>query len=234
MNYGVIGWTPELDTCATGGEPGGLQPVRLPGRRGEGPGGLQQEPAVGAQRRALGWPSSTARGTSTTTRRSTRSRPPRTSSRTASTSPTARTQQIEANVPQDARPGRRHGRVVGPGGTSRTVTAIRAQDVPPRRALRRGSGLRTSSACGSTIPANFASAPRRAAASAGDIVNVDRAAPAACSSEFSLPRRGGATTPASRRSACWWSPPRTTRALAEPRRPATTPRRATSRSTSPR
>ena len=33
MNYGIIGWTPEMDTCATIGEPSGLQPVRLARQR---------------------------------------------------------------------------------------------------------------------------------------------------------------------------------------------------------
>ena len=34
MNYGIIGWTPEMDTCATLGEPAGCNSVRLAGRRG--------------------------------------------------------------------------------------------------------------------------------------------------------------------------------------------------------
>ena len=33
MNYGIIGWTPEMDTCATLGEPARLQPVRLARQR---------------------------------------------------------------------------------------------------------------------------------------------------------------------------------------------------------
>ena len=35
LNYGIIGWTPEMDTCATGGDAERLPPVLLPGRRGQ-------------------------------------------------------------------------------------------------------------------------------------------------------------------------------------------------------
>ena len=88
MNYGVIGWTPELDTCATGGGPAGCNQFAFPD---------DEEKVRRSSRRTCRWrstsrtrpASSTARRTSTTIRRSTRSRPPTTSSRPGSTSPTA-------------------------------------------------------------------------------------------------------------------------------------------------
>ena len=88
MNYGIIGWTPEMDTCGTLGEPAGLQPVRIAGRRGEGPGRLQQEPAfalnVTKSLPNLGRPKNFDDDPSHY-----QVKPPRTSSSTASTSPTA-------------------------------------------------------------------------------------------------------------------------------------------------
>ena len=53
MNYGIIGWTPEMDTCATLRRARGLQPVRVAGQRVQGRGRLQQEPRVRAQRDGL-------------------------------------------------------------------------------------------------------------------------------------------------------------------------------------
>ena len=106
--------------------PVGLQPVRVPGRRGEGRGGLREEPAVRAQRRAL---AAATLGPPAQLRQRPEPVPdqgrPRTSSRTASTSPTAATQPIEANVRKDARPGRRHVDDLGAGGANRTVTRPR-------------------------------------------------------------------------------------------------------------
>ena len=84
MNYGVIGWTPELDTCATGGGPAGCNQFAFPD---------DEEKVRRSSTRTCRWrstsrtrpASSTARRTSTTIRRSTRSRPPTTSSRPGST-----------------------------------------------------------------------------------------------------------------------------------------------------
>ena len=52
-NYGIIGWTPEMDTCATMGRALGLQLVRLAGQRVQGQRGVREEPLVRAQRDAL-------------------------------------------------------------------------------------------------------------------------------------------------------------------------------------
>ena len=53
MNYGIIGWTPEMDTCATLGEPSGCNQFASPDNESKVAGGLQQEPRVRAQRRGL-------------------------------------------------------------------------------------------------------------------------------------------------------------------------------------
>ena len=97
-NYGIIGWTPEMDTCATMGEPSGCNSVRLAGQRVQGQRGVREEPLVRAQRDPLAAEPRRVRRTSTTTRATTRSRPRRTSSPTASMSPTARTQVVEATI----------------------------------------------------------------------------------------------------------------------------------------
>ena len=104
LNYGIIGWTPEMDTCATRRRRRRLPRVLVPGRRGQGPGGLRQEPRVRAQRRELAAEPRIARRTSTTIRTTTRSSRPRTSSSTASTSPTAREQVVEAIVRKELGP----------------------------------------------------------------------------------------------------------------------------------
>ena len=89
MNYGIIGWTPEMDTCATMGEPVGVQLVRL--ARTTSPRSARSSRRTSRSRstsptRCRTW---AVRRTSTTTRATTRSSRPRTSSPTASTSPTA-------------------------------------------------------------------------------------------------------------------------------------------------
>ena len=45
MNYGIIGWTPEMDTCAHDRRALRVQPVRLARQRVQGQRGLQEEPA---------------------------------------------------------------------------------------------------------------------------------------------------------------------------------------------
>ena len=137
MNYGVIGWTPELDTCATGGGPAGCNQFAFPDDEEKVAGGLPEEPADGAQHRA--------------TRPAELDRP-----RNFDNDPTqyqikathdiqparfdvsyGATQQIEANVRRSLGPVDVTVAISGPGGTSRTVTAIRAAGGPARRALRR-------------------------------------------------------------------------------------------------
>ena len=53
MNYGIIGWTPEMDACATLGGPSGCNSFASPDDESKVERGLQQEPAVRAQRREL-------------------------------------------------------------------------------------------------------------------------------------------------------------------------------------
>ena len=69
FQFGTIGFTPELDTAQTGRLE--RQLVRLPRRRGQGPGRLREEPAARAEPRVVARPAttSTARATSSTTRR---------------------------------------------------------------------------------------------------------------------------------------------------------------------
>ena len=55
MNYGVIGWTPELDTCATAAAPAAATSSRSPTTRRRSR-RCSEEPADGAQHRALGRP----------------------------------------------------------------------------------------------------------------------------------------------------------------------------------
>ena len=142
-----------------------LQPVRVPGRRGQGRGRLREEPRVRAQRREL--------AAEPRPPEELRQRPEplpgqadrRTSSPTASTSPTARTQIVEAIVrkalgPSDVTRQRRR---------RRTARVDDPDDGRPRgRALRRGPGL--------LLRAPPRDDPRRRSAparvAAGDVVNV--------------------------------------------------------------
>ena len=90
LNYGIIGWTPEMDTCATLGEPNGCNQFACPDDEGK-VAAVFEKNLFFALNVVDSLPNARiARATSTTIRASSRSRRRRTSRSTASTSPTAR------------------------------------------------------------------------------------------------------------------------------------------------
>ena len=171
MNYGVIGWTPELDTCATGGGPSGCNQFAFPD---------DEEKVQAVFQKNLPMALNIAHSAAQLDRpRNFDNDPGQYQIKaTHDIQPTrfdvsyGATQPIEANVRRSLGPVDVTVAISGPGGANRTVTAIRAEEVPP--------GERYGDAPGQyykrvrvTTPANFASAtqtPRPAAP--GDTVAV--------------------------------------------------------------
>ena len=137
MNYGIIGWTPEMDTCVTLGEPSNCNQFASPDDEGvvaavfnknlqfalnvdelaaepRSPEELRQRPEP--------LPGQGAR---------------RTSSRIASTCPTARRRPVEATIRKELGPSYVTATVVGQSGTVTVADGAGARG----RALRRGQGL---------------------------------------------------------------------------------------------
>ena len=160
MNYGIIGWTPEMDTCTTLRRRRGCNQFASPGRRGEDQGGLRQEPRVRAQRGELAaeprapeelrqrseplpdqadrrTSSSTASTSPTAARRSSRRRSARSSARPTSPSASSARRQRTDRDPDDARPaGERYGEVKGYYFERRRATIPAAHRHPPDRGRR--------------------------------------------------------------------------------------------------
>jgi hypothetical protein len=171
MNYGVIGWTPELDTCATGGGPAGCNQFAFPD---------DEEKVQAVFQKNLPMALNIAHSAGELDRpKNFDNDPTQYQIKATHDIQPARfdvsygaTQQIEANVRRSLGPVDVTVAISGPGGTSRTVTAIRAEEMPP--------GERYGDAPGTfykrvriTTPANFASptqTPRPA--TPGDTVNV--------------------------------------------------------------
>jgi Zinc carboxypeptidase len=171
MNYGVIGWTPELDTCATGGGPAGCNQFAFPD---------DEEKVEAVFQKNLPMALNIAHSSAQLDRpRNFDNDPGQYQIKpTHDIQPTrfdvsyGATQQIEANVRRSLGPVDVTAEISGPGGADRTVTAIRAEEVPP--------GERYGDAPGqyykrvrATTPVNFASptqTPRPA--TAGDTVDV--------------------------------------------------------------
>ena len=171
MNYGVIGWTPELDTCATGGGPAGCNQFAFPD---------DEEKVEAVFQKNLPMALNIAHSSAQLDRpRNFDNDPGQYQIKpTHDIQPTrfdvsyGATQQIEANVRRSLGPVDVTVGISGPGGADRTVTAIRAEEVPP--------GERYGDAPGqyykrvrATTPVNFASptqTPRPA--TAGDTVDV--------------------------------------------------------------
>ena len=171
MNYGVIGWTPELDTCATGGGPAGCNQFAFPDDE-------EKVEAVFQKNLPMALNIAHSAGQLDRPRNFDNDPGQYQIKATHDIQPTrfdvsyGATQPIEANVRRSLGPVDVTVAISGPGGANRTVTAIRAEEVPP--------GERYGDAPGQyykrvrvTTPANFASptqTPRPAAP--GDTVAV--------------------------------------------------------------
>ena len=171
MNYGVIGWTPELDTCATGGGPAGCNQFAFPDDEEKVEAVFQKNLPmalnIAHSAGAAGSPAELRQRSGQYQIKPTHDIQP-----TRFDVSYGATQQIEANVRRSLGPVDVTAAISGPGGADRTVTAIRAEEVPP--------GERYGDAPGqyykrvrATTPVNFASptqTPRPA--TAGDTVAV--------------------------------------------------------------
>ncbi len=130
MNYGVIGWTPELDTCATGGGPAGCNQFAFPDDE-------EKVEAVFQKNRPMALNIAHSAGQIDRPRNFDNDPTQYQIKATHDIQPTrfdvsyGATQEIEANVRRSLGPVDVTATISGPGGSSRTVTAIRATDVPP-------------------------------------------------------------------------------------------------------
>ena len=127
FQFGTIGFTPELDTAQTGRLE--RQLVRLPRRRGQGPGRLREEPAARAEPRVVGHQRGLRPPVELLRRRSraTRSRPRSTSSRAVFDVSYGGDQIVEAVVRRALGPTDFQVSVSGPGGRNQTLY-LRGED----------------------------------------------------------------------------------------------------------
>ena len=136
MNYGIIGWTPEMDTCATLGEPSGCNQFASPDDEENVKAVFNKNLAfalnVTKSLPNLGRPKNFENDPSQLPGQGR----PRTSSSTASTCPTAAAAR-RGHGPQGARPGVHHGDRRRPERQLHRPHGGRAR----RRALQRGQGL---------------------------------------------------------------------------------------------
>ena len=169
FQFGTIGFTPELDTAATGRRD--RQLVRLPRRRGQGPGGLPEEPPPGAEPGQLGDAPGPPVATTRRTRREYQIKPTLDIQPTSSTSPTAAPQIVEAIVRRSLGPVDISATISGPGGTSRSQSAARERRTPAASATATCPAS-TSGASARRCPRTGTPRPRRASRRAGDTVAV--------------------------------------------------------------
>ena len=216
LNYGMIGWTPEMDTCTDGRrrEPGCRQ-FSYPGRRG----GHDQARCsrrtsfVRAQRRRSRSPTPTARRTGDDDPGGYQVKADRwtSSRRTASTSPTAPRRPIEAVVRKSLGPADVRVALTTPGNiaTKRaTMPVIPMETAPAGRALRRGARRATSSAAARPSERSRPSAPSGRPTTARPVRPPPGASSTSPSSRAASSRRfsyrvAAGRRPTRRRSACW-------------------------------